>query len=79
LHAHVNEPIVFVHDALPLQLCVFSVHSLTLAQDTPVPLNPATHSHVKLPTVFVHVAFLWQLSVWSVHSLFSVQSTPLPR
>jgi hypothetical protein len=37
LHAHVKEPVVFVHVAFALQLFV-PVHSFTSAQVTPLPV-----------------------------------------
>lgn len=80
LHAHVNEPTVFVHVAAAAQLSVFRVHSLTSAQVMPFPEYPALQEQEKDPVVsaqFARVA--WQLCTPVVHSFTLVQVTPLPE
>ncbi len=63
LHAQVNEPWVFVHVALVLQLLPepWPVHSSRSLQVTPLPEKPDLQAQVKLPAVLVQVASALQL------------------
>ncbi len=59
------------HDVVPAK------HSLTSAQDVPLPVNPTLQEHVNEPAVLVHAAFS-EHEFARLHSKMSLQLTPLP-